>query len=80
MNLDCSKATPSGNVSVNILKSTVGFPILYITNIINLSIEEVCFCDELKLAEVTSIFNEKVDLDKQKLQTTQCFTSSLKGV
>ena len=39
MNLDGSKATPIGDISVDILKSTVDIHLPYITNSINLSIE-----------------------------------------
>ena len=60
MNLDCSKATPTGDVSVNIFKSPVDFPVLYVTSIINLSIKEVCFCNELKLTQVTPFSKRKL--------------------
>ena len=51
MNLDCSEAIPNGDISVNILKSTVDIHLAYITNIVNFSIEGY-LPDELKLAEV----------------------------
>ena len=56
MNLDGSKATPSSDASVNILKSTVDTHLPHITNI-NLSIEGY-FPDELKLSKVNPIFRE----------------------
>ena len=64
MNLDISKATPIGEVSVDILKSTVDILLPFITNSKNLSIEKGCFPEELKLAEVSPIFKKKDDLDK----------------
>ena len=64
MNLDISKATPIGDVSVDILKSTVDILLPFITNSKNLSIEKGCFPEELKLAEVSPIFKKKDDLDK----------------
>ena len=65
MNLDGSKATPIGDISVDILKSTVDIHLPFITNSINLSIEKGCFPEELKLAEVSPIFKKKDDLDKE---------------
>ena len=65
MNLDGSKATPIGDISVDVLKSTVDIHLPYITNSINLSIEKGCFPEELKLAEVSPIFKKKDDLDKE---------------
>ena len=49
MNLDSSKATPIGNISVDILKSSIDIHLPFITNSINLSIEKACFSEELKL-------------------------------
>ena len=50
MNLDDSKSTPIGDISVDILKSTVDVQLPFITNSINLSIEKGFFPEELKLA------------------------------
>ena len=65
MNLGGSKATPIGDISVDILKSTVDIHLQFITNSINLSIKNGCFPEELKLAEVSPIFKKKDDLDKE---------------
>ena len=65
MNLDGSKATPIGDISVDILKSTVDIHLPFITNSINVSIENGCFPEELKLAEVSPIFKKKDDLGKE---------------
>ena len=51
MNLYSSKATPIGDLSVDILKSTIDIHLSFITNSINLSIKKDCFPKELKLAE-----------------------------
>ena len=64
MNLDGSKATPTGDISIDILKLTVHIHLLFITNSINLSIEKGCFPEELKLAKVSPIFKKKDDLNK----------------
>ena len=65
MNLDGSKATPIGDISVDILKPTVDIHLPFITNSINSSIEKGCFPEELKLAEVNPIFKKKDDLDRE---------------
>ena len=63
MNLDRSRATPIGDISVDILKSTVNIHLPFITNSINLSIEKGCFPEEL--ADVNSVFKKKDDLDNE---------------
>ena len=65
MNLDGSKATPIGDISVDILKSTVDIHLPFITKSIHLSIEKGCFLEELKFAEVSPIFKKKYDLDEE---------------
>ena len=65
MNLDSSKATPIGDISVDILKSTIYIHLPFITNSINWSIEKDCFPEELKHAKVRPIFKKKDDLDKE---------------
>ena len=65
MNLDGCKATPKGDVSVNNLKSTVDIYALYITSIINLSVEEGHIPNELKPLEVSPIFKKKDDFGKE---------------
>ena len=64
MNLDVCKPTPNGDICVSILKSTVDIHLRYIGNIINLSMEESPFPDELKLAKVSPVFKKKNGLDK----------------
>ena len=54
-NLGGSKATPNGDISVDILKSNVDIHLPFIKNSINLSI-----------GEVSQIFKNKDDLDKEK--------------
>ena len=65
MNLYNSKATPIGDLYVDILKSTIDIHLSFITNSINLSIKKDCFPKELKLAEISRIFKKKDDLDKE---------------
>ena len=59
MNIDSSKATPIGDISVDILKSTIDNHLPFITNSINLSIKKGCLPEERKLAEVRTIFKDK---------------------
>ena len=49
MNLDGSKTTPVGDISVNILKSNVVFHFSFKTNSMNLPIKKGCFPEERKL-------------------------------
>ena len=55
LNLDGSKATPVRAISADMVKSTVDMHLPFLTKIINYSFENVCFSDELKLAEVSLI-------------------------
>ena len=63
--LDGSKATPVGNIPVEMLKSTIDVHVSLLTKIINSSIRNGCFPDELKAAEVTPIFKKNDNLDKE---------------
>ena len=65
LNLDGSNATPVGDNPANMLKSTLDILFPFITKIINSSFENGCFPDELKLVEVSPIFRESNDLDKE---------------
>ena len=64
MNLDGYMA-PIGDISVDILKSTVDIHLPFITNSINLSIEKGCFFEELKLSQASP----KDDLDKENYRS-----------
>ena len=59
MNLDGSKATPIGDMSVDILKSTEDIHLPFITKSINLSFKIGCLSKELKRAEVSPVFKKK---------------------
>ena len=65
INLDGSKVSPIGDVSADVLKSTVDIQLPFITNNIDLSIEKGYFPEELKLAEVSLIFKRKDGLEKE---------------
>ena len=68
LSLDGSKVTPVGDIPADILKSTVDMHLPFITKIINISFENGCFSDELKLAEVSPIFKKNGDLDKENFR------------
>ena len=69
LSLDVSKATPVGDIPVDILKYTVDIHLPFITKIINVSFENGHFPDELKLAELSPIFKKNNDLDKEKYRS-----------
>ena len=76
--LDGSKATPVGDIPAEMLKSANDVHVSLLTKIIDSSIRNGCFPDELKAAEVTPIFKKNDDLDKKKLYACQCFVSCVK--
>ena len=59
------KATPVGDIPAKMLKSTIDIHVSLLTKIIHSSIQNGCFPDELKAAEVTPIFKKNDDLDKE---------------
>ena len=63
--LDGSKATPVGDIPAEMLKSTIDVRVSLLTKIINSSIRNGYFPDELKAAVVTPIFKKNDDLDKE---------------
>ena len=54
-----------GVITADILKVTLYIHLSLITKIINSSFENVCFPDDLKLAEVSPIFKKNDDPDKE---------------
>ena len=65
MNLDGSKATPVGDIPIDMLKQTIDIHLPVMTQTINNSIDNNCYLDDLKLAEVCPVFKKKDDLDKE---------------
>ena len=65
MNLDGSKATPVGDIPIDMLKQTIDIHLLIMTQITNMSIDNNCYPDDLKLAEVSQVFKKMDDLDKE---------------
>ena len=68
-NLDGSKATPVRDIPVEMLKSTIDVHVSLLTKIINSSIQNRCFPDKLKAAEVTPVFKKNDDLDKENYRS-----------
>ena len=65
LNLDSFEATAVGDIPAYMLKSTVNIHLPFITKIINFSFENNCFPDDLKLVEVSLVYKENDDLDKE---------------
>ena len=69
MNLDGSKASSVGDIPTNMLKQTIDIHLPIMTQIINMSIENDCYPDDLKLVEVSPVFKKKDDLDKENYKS-----------
>ena len=65
LKLDCSKATPYGDIPIKMLKETIDIYLVYLTGIINYSFENKSFPNLLKFGEVCPIFKKKDELDKE---------------
>ena len=65
MNLDGSKATPVGDIPTDMLKQAIDIHLLIKTQIIIMSIDNNCYPEDLKLAEVSPVFKKKDDLNKE---------------
>ena len=70
MNLDGSKATPVGDIPTDMLKQTIYIHFPIITQIINISIDNNYYPDDLKLAEVSLVFKKNDDLGKENYGPT----------
>ena len=78
MNLDSSKATLVGDIPTEMLKQTIDIylPIMSkMTKVINMSIDNNCYPDDLKLAEVSKVFKKKDDLDKENYRPVSVLTN-----
>ena len=62
---DDSKATAVGDIPADILKVTLDMHLSLIKKITNLSLENGCFPEDLKLAEVSPVFRKNDDIDKE---------------
>ena len=65
MNLYDSIANRVGDIPTDMLQQIVDIDLPVMTQIINMSINNNCYPDDLKLAEVSPVFNKKNDLNKE---------------
>ena len=65
MNLYDSLANRVGDIPTGMLQQIVDIDLPVMTQIINMSINNNCYPDDLKLAEVSPVFNKKNDLNKE---------------
>ena len=65
MNLDGFKATHVGDIPTDILKQTIDIHLPIMTQINKMSIDNNCYPNDLKLAELSPVFKKKDDLDKE---------------
>ena len=65
LRLDGTKSTPVGDIPAGMLKSTIDIHVSILPKIINLSLRNGCFPDDLKGAEVSPIFKKNDDLEKE---------------
>jgi len=60
MNLDGSKATPVGDIPVDMLKQTIDIHLPVFIKIINTSFDNDCYPDDIKLAEVSPAYKKRM--------------------
>ena len=65
LSYDGSKATPVGDIPVDMLKVTLDIHLSLTMKIINFSFKNECFPDDLKFGEVSPIFKKNDDLYKE---------------
>ena len=65
LRLDRTKSIPVADIPAGMLKSTIDIYASILTKIINLSLRDACFPDDLKVAEVSPIFKKCDDLEKE---------------
>ena len=73
LRLDGTKSTPVGDIPAGMLKSTIDIHASILTKIINLSLRNGCFPDDLKAAEVSPIFKKNDDLEKENCRPVSVF-------
>ena len=67
-----------GDFPADVLKSMVDVHLPFITKIKNVSFENRCFPDELKLTEVSPIFKKNDDLDKENYRPVSILSHASK--
>ena len=79
MNLDGSKATPVGDIPIDMLKQTIDIHLPIMTQIINMCLDNSCYPDDLKLTEGSPVFKKKDDLDKENYGPVSVLSHVSKG-
>ena len=69
MDLDGSKATRIEDIPTDMLNQTIDIHLPIMNQIINMSIDNDCYSDNLKIAEVSALFKKKDDLDKESYRS-----------
>ena len=77
MNLDGSKATPVGDIPIDMLKQAIDIHLPVMTQKL-MSIDNNCCPDDLKLAEVSPVFKMKYDLDKKNYRPASVLSHASK--
>ena len=65
LNMEEKKANLTGDIPAGILKGCVDSYVPILTKILNTSLERGCFPNQLKLAEVTSLFKKEDELNEE---------------
>ena len=69
MILDGSNVTSVEDIPTDMLKQTIDIHLSTMTQIINMSLDNDCYPDDLNLADFNPIFKKKDDLDKEKYKS-----------
>ena len=69
MILDGSNVTTVEDIPTDMLKQTIDIHLSAMTQIINMSLDNDCYPDDLKLADFNPVFKKKDDLDKEKYRS-----------
>ena len=72
------KANLTGDIPAGILKGCVDSYIPILTKILNTSLERGCFPNQLKLAEVTPVFNKEGELSKENYRPVSVLSHASK--
>ena len=65
LNFSFKKATRKGDIQVKILKNSINSYLSELTILINNCLKREIFPDDLKLADITTIFKKEDSLDKE---------------
>ena len=78
LNMNEKKANLTGDIPAGILKGCVDSYIPIFTKILNTSLENSCFPNQLKLAEVTPVFKKEDELSKENYRPISVLSQAFK--